>query len=379
MGTAAGWRVARPDALLAGAFVVVGLVQTLVLPIADPAVAVLYVIGSTAPLAWRRTHPVGAALVSSVFWLVPLDGYPVLGFVVVLLMYFALGYHGRPAVAVLLTTAWSAVVSVVGTLLGPEQPVAAIGGVLAVVAPVVAGRVVRRLRDQNDALAELTEELARERARAEESAVARERARISQELHDVVGHELTLIAIQAEAAGAALRRAPERAAAPVEAIRETAHRTLAEIRATLDVLAPRATGDDSGTVEPGDSVADLVRRAQAAGMPVVLHVSGEPWPSQTPAALAVSRIVQECLTNARRHATEAALDLQVTWAQDAVHIHASNALEAGTPPTGAGGGRGLTGMRHRAELLGGTFAARADDGRFEVDVTLPAEPARAGR
>jgi hypothetical protein len=142
--TAAGWRVARPDALLATAFVVVGLVQTLVVPFADTAVAVLYVVGSTAPLAWRRTHPVGATLVSSVFWLVPLDGYPVLGFVVVLLMYFSLGYHGRGDLAVLLTTAWSVVVSVVGTLLGPEQPVAAIGGVLAVVAPVVAGRVVRR-------------------------------------------------------------------------------------------------------------------------------------------------------------------------------------------------------------------------------------------
>jgi signal transduction histidine kinase len=365
--------------VLATAFVLVGLVQTLVLPIADPAVAVLYVVGSTAPLAWRRTHPVGAALVSSVFWLVPLDGYPVLGFVVVLLMYFALGYHGRPDVAVLLTTVWSVVVSVAGTLLGPEQPVAAIGGVLAVVAPVAAGRVVRRLRDQNDALAELTEQLARERARAEESAVARERARISQELHDVVGHELTLIAIQAEAAGAALRAAPERAAAPVEAIRETAHRTLAEIRATLDVLAPRATGGESGTAEAGDSVPDLVRRAQAAGMPVVLGVTGEPWPAQTPAALAVSRIVQECLTNARRHAPEAALDLHVTWTRDAVHIRASNALDARTPSPDTRGGRGLTGMRHRAELLGGAFAARSADGRFEVDVTLPAEAARVAR
>ena len=269
--------------------------------------------------------------------------------------------------------------SVLGTLLGPEQPVAAIGGVLAVVAPVAAGRVVRRLRDQNDALAELTEQLARERARVEESAVARERARISQELHDVVGHELTLIAIQAEAAGVALRAAPERAAAPVEAIRETAHRTLAEIRATLDVLAPRATGDESGTVEPGDTVQELVRRAQAAGMPVSLTASGAPWPPQTPAGLAVSRIVQECLTNARRHAPEAELDLRVTWARDAVHIRASNPVGLRTPPSDAGGGRGLTGMRHRAELLGGTFSARAADGRFAVDVTLPAEPARVGR
>jgi signal transduction histidine kinase len=69
----------------------------------------------------------------------------------------------------------------------------------------------------------------------------------------------------------------------------------------------------------------------------------------------------------------------VTWARDTVRIRASNAVDARTPPSGTGGGRGLTGMRHRAELLGGTFAARSYDGRFEVDVTLPAEPARAGR
>ena len=105
-------------------------------------------------------------------------------------------------------------------------------------------------------MAELTEELRDERDRAEEAAVGAERARIAQELHDVVGHEVTLIAIQAEAAAAALRLAPERAAEPIETIRSTAHRILAEMREVVNVLAAtgetgRGTEDLPGVDRPG--------------------------------------------------------------------------------------------------------------------------------
>ena len=97
----------------------------------------------------------------------------------------------------------------VGTLLGPEAPVAAIGGVLVVVAPVLAGRLVRHQRRQNaGAGGRSPRSCAAERDRAEEAAVGAERARIAQELHDVVGHEVTLIAIQAEAAGRRCGSAP---------------------------------------------------------------------------------------------------------------------------------------------------------------------------
>ena len=366
--------VGRLDAALTAVLLVAGLVQTAAFPIAQPFVAVLYLAGSTLPMAWRHRFPLRVALVSSAFWLVPLDGYPVLGFVVVILVFYAVGAWGRPDRAVVLTTLAACVVSVVGTLLGPEQPVAAVGGVLAVVTPVVAGRVVRALRDQNADLTRLAAELEKERARAEEVAVAAERARIAQELHDVVGHELTLIAIQAEAAGAALRTAPDRAAEPVEAIRETAHRTLAEIRATLDVLTPRAGGADDG--QPADGVEDLVRRAEAAGLSVGLTVSGTPWPSQSPAWLAVNRVVRECLTNAGRHAVGRKVDVTVAWSPDEVVVTAANDADLTRP---VGSGRGLTGMRHRAELLGGSFAVCRASGRFEVRVALPAEPVKVAR
>jgi len=134
---------------------------------------------------------VESSLVSAAFWLIPLDGFPILGFVVVILQFFALGSRGAPRLAVALVTGWASAAAVVGTLLGPEATVAVIGAVLVVVAPVLAGQLVRHLRHQNQALAELAEQLQEEQRRVEKAAVDAERARIAQELHDVVGHEVT--------------------------------------------------------------------------------------------------------------------------------------------------------------------------------------------
>ena len=363
MGLLERLRTTRWDAALAVLLTVAGLLQSWLFPIAAAGVAVVYVLGSTLPLAWRRTHPVESALVSSAFWLIPLDGYPVLGFVAVVLQFFALGRHGAPRVAVWATTGWAATVSVVGTLLGPEPPVAAIGAVIAVVAPTVAGRLVWHQHAQNEALSSLTRELREERRRAEAAAVGAERARIAQELHDVVGHELTLIAIQAEAAALALRVQPDRAAEPVETIRATAHRALDEMRTMTDVLAP-VTGE--ATLAGG--LVELADRARAAGVPNTLTVSGMPDREPTATSLAVHRVVRECLTNAGRHTPGRPVSLVVEWAPHEVVVTATN-------PDGGGGevvpGRGLTGIRHRAELLGGTYSAGRRDGRFEVRVTLP--------
>jgi signal transduction histidine kinase len=324
------------------------------------------------PLAWRRTRPVESALVSSAFWLIPLDGYPVVGFVVVILQFFALGSWGSPRTAVVLVTLWSSTASVVGTLIGPEPPIAAVGGVLSVVAPVLAGRLVRHQRRQSEALADLAAQLREEQRRVEEVAVHAERARIAQELHDVVGHEVTLIAVQAEAASAALRRSPERAAEPVEAIRTTAHRTLAEIRGVLDLLAPH--GDDAGAAS--DGLPELARRAREAGIENSLEVTGRPWPGTAPAVLAVNRIVRECLTNAGRHAPGEPVHVRVAWGPQRVEIRSTNSTAA---HNGVVPGRGLTGMGHRAELLGGTFRAGVREGRFDVEVSLPATASAGDR
>src|SRR4051794_5436239 len=358
-------RTTRLDLTLALGFVAVSLVQVVWRPIAAPGPGVIYIVGSMLPLAWRRTRPVEAALVSSAFWLIPLDGYPVLGFVVVILQFFGLGSWGEPRKAVVLVTGWAVATSVVGTLLGPEAPIAAVGGALAVVAPVLAGRLVRHQREQSEALVELAAQLREEQRRVEEVAVDAERARIAQELHDVVGHEVTLIAIQAEAAASALRSSPERAVEPVEAIRATAHRTLAEIRGVLDLLAPG--GETGGATS--DGLSELVQRAEDAGIASSLEVTGRPWPGNAPAVLAVNRIVRECLTNAGRHAAGEPVDLRVAWTRDHVQVRSTNPTVA---RNGVVPGRGLTGIRHRAELLGGTFRAGVRDGCFDVEVLLPA-------
>jgi signal transduction histidine kinase len=362
--------VARLDAALAAVFTAVGLAQVIVWPIADSVVGEVFVLGTTLPLAWRRTRPVESSLVAAAFFLVPTDGFAVAGFVVVILQFFALGTHGRPDRAVALTAAFASVTSVVGTLLGPEPPVAAIGGALVVAAPVLAGRLVRHLRHQNDELTRLADELRTERARAEDAAVGAERARIAQELHDVVGHEVTLIAIQAEAAAVALTVSPDRATESVETIRSTAHRTLAEIRSVLDTLSP--VGEEGPLGAGLDSIATLVARAESAGIPNTLTQTGTPLPDEAPASLAVRRIVRECLTNAGRHAPATPVTITVAWEPDAVCVEATNPTDAPSYSSG----RGLTGLRHRAELLSGSFTATADGDTFTVRARIPTGSAR---
>ena len=198
---------------------------------------------------------------SSAFWLVPVHGYPVLGFVVAVLFFFALGAHGRP-----LARGGPRVrvgrrdgrgrhpararAPGRGRRVGHRRRRAGRGGLL-----------VAHQRRQTEELRRLAGALAAEQEKVREAAVGAERARIAQELHDVVGHEMTLIAIQAEAAAVALRSAPERAAEPVEAIRATAHRTLAEIRAVVGVLGP---GEDDPRLRR--RLADLAQRAREAGI-----------------------------------------------------------------------------------------------------------------
>jgi signal transduction histidine kinase len=102
-------------------------------------------------------------------------------------------------------------------------------------------------------------------------------------------------------------------------------------------------------------------------VPARLETSGRPWPGQAPVELAVARIVRECLTNAGRHAAGAEVRLQVDWSSDRVRVTASNPSRRRTVQAG----RGLTGIRHRAELLGGTCSVGVTGGRFVVDVCLP--------
>lgn len=351
--------------MLAGALLVPSLVQVVwLLPITPRPLGALYALLTVAPVAWRRSAPcaAAAALGTVALWS-PSDGFLVLGYVVVIVVFASLGMYGAgwlPPVVL----AWALVAGSVGTLNGPEDPVAGLlSYTLAVLGSFAAGRILAHHREQNRRLEELAEQLRVEKAEASRAAAADERARIAQELHDVIGHEVTLISIQSEAAAAALAHAPERASAPVDAVRETAHRASVELRSILGLLGT----PDGGSVRPDpDGLRALVERARRLGVENTMTLTGEPW-ADANAWFALIRVVQESLTNAGRHAPGSVVDIDLSWTPEQARLVITN------PYGGAAGepGRGLRGMAERCRLLGGSFSARAADGAFVVIAELP--------
>ena len=340
-------------------------------PIGSLPASVLVAIGSTLPLAWRRRRPVAAALAGSAVWLIPTgDGFLYLGYVIAVLLFFSVGTQVASLRVTVAVAATGAVIATVATLLGPEAPGAVFGSILAVVAPAAVGRLVGHQRAQAARLEDLTERLRRERAGAQRAAVAEERARIARELHDVVGHDVSVIALQADAAAAALETAPALARAPIAAIRESAGEALMEMRRVLGALRE----DEGGAgLRPQPGFADLpalAEQARAAGTPVELTVGGAPRPVPPSVELAGYRLAQEALTNARKHAPGAPVRLEVVWDNGSVALRVADAGPG--PARDAVTGYGLIGMRERVRLLGGELhTGPGPGGGFEVAATLP--------
>jgi signal transduction histidine kinase len=354
--------IRRTDVVLTVVFLAVSVVQVLVLqPLTDSlAVDLLLTTCMVLPLIWRRTHPVAAATAWSAAIWVPVDAFLFVGYVVAILLFYSVGRWAGSLLSGGLVCALAIATGTVGTLLGPADPTAGLlSWWLVVLAPCGFG-LLMRLQEQ-----ETGRRLHAEREAARQRAIEEERARIVRELHDVVGHEVTLLSIQSEAAAQALARSPELAGEPMAAVRETAHRANRELRAILHLLGE---GEHPATPD-GRGLAELVDRADRQGIPAALTVSGQPWRDAPEHWLAVNRIVQESLTNAGRHAPGEKVKVHVDWAADAVRLEVVNAT-AGAPAPGDG--MGLPGMAERARLLGGTFTASAHDGRYTVAACLPA-------
>ena len=226
-----------------------------------------------------------------------------------------------------------------------------------------------RLRSQR-ALADQTERTEAERARR---AVLEERARIARELHDVVAHHMSLIAVRAETAPYRLTGLSEPVRAEFGALSEVAREALAEMRRLLGVLRH----DQPAALAPQPQLADLptlVDAARQAGVSVELSAS--PALGRVPPGVGVCayRIVQESLSNASQHAPGAAVTVSVGQEAGAVLLRVANGPggAAGPPGDGHGPGHGLTGMRERVALLGGSLSAGpAPDGGFVVSAVLP--------
>ena len=217
----------------------------------------------------------------------------------------------------------------------------------------------------------------RRQQQAAKLAAAEERLRIARDVHDVVAHSLGAIAVQADAAEAALQVAPDRAVQPVRAIRDTAREALADIRRVLDVLhedddtdTERTDAERTGTART--DIAALVAGARATGMRVALEL--DPTARVVPAELRSTgyRIVQESLSNIRRHAPGATATVSVRRDGDDLLLSISDDGAGGGAAQTAGTGYGIRGMRERAERLGGTLTAGpAPDGGFHVRARLP--------
>ena len=357
------------DAVLAAAFCAVSVGQVLLDPIAGPVASVVVALGSTLPLAWRGRLPATAALAGSVVWLVPTEGFLYLGFVIATLLYFSVGTGVSSWPRFVSVTAAGVALGVTAVLLSSQHPSVAAGATLAVVGPAAAGRLVAHQRAQNARLRELTDSLVAERALAERTAVAEERSRIARELHDAVGHEVTVIALQADAAAAALAKAPDRATAPVAAIREAAARALTEMRSVVGLL--RAEDDEGLRPQPGlAELPALVDRSRSAGTDVALHLRPPARPAPGSVQLATYRLVQEALTNARRHAPGSSVEVTVDGEDDGLQVRVVDS--GGTHREPGEPGFGLVGMRERVRMLGGELVTgHRPGGGFALTARLP--------
>jgi len=214
-----------------------------------------------------------------------------------------------------------------------------------------------------------------ERTEAERAqrAVLEERARIARELHDVVAHHMSLIAVRAETAPYRLPGLPEAARAEFGSLSEVAREALTEMRRLLGVLRH----DQPAALAPQPQLADLpalIDAARQAGVPVEL--SAPPALGRVPPGVGVCayRIVQESLSNASQHAPGAAVTVSVGHDDGAVLLRVVNGPGGPPAPSGHehGPGHGLTGMRERVALLGGSLSAGpAPDGGFVVSAVLP--------
>jgi signal transduction histidine kinase len=252
---------------------------------------------------------------------------------------------------------------------GGNAGLSSVGPLLLVVAAVL---IAESTRTRSEAIAALdaTQEAMAESVR--EQTAMEERARIARELHDIVAHHLSVIAVQSETARLTSPKLSADARGRFEAIAATARDALTETRRLLGVLREDVGGEADRTPQPGlDQLGELIDTARDAGANIRLILQGKVVALPAGIDLAAYRILQEALTNARRHAPGADVDVEVAYGNDALQLRVRD-YGPGPADGELAAGHGLVGMRDRASIAGGTFSSgSAEGGGFVVDVTLP--------
>ena len=347
---------------------------------ASTVVAYLLAGAISAPFAVHRRFPVAAIVVSDL----ALAGYAIEGYsafpgYAIFALVFGVGLHvgGVRAVVVYL----AGVVGLIVALALQPAAVATVSSwistVLTVTVAWLAGEHLRSLRGRRQLELEEAQRLAQQRADEGRRAVSEERLRIARDLHDVVAHSISVIAVQAGVANHVSDERPELVRQALGTIEVTARQGLVEMRRLLGVLRSEEESDADGTgSRPAEGLRDLDRlldKFRAAGLRLeVKHLAGI---SDLPAALDISayRIIQEGLTNVLRHGGPMA-QLTIGRSEAALHIEIRDEGRPRGPaaPGPPGSGHGLTGIRERAALFGGTSQAGPEPtGGFRLWVELP--------
>jgi signal transduction histidine kinase len=329
---------------------------------APGATAVVLVVLATGVLAARRRWPVPTLVVATV----ATSAYLVLGYPFgPILIAVAVGVYSvarRLPVRTASVAAGGALLVLSAHILTNDAPLDGFAGLIPATAwvaiPFTVG-VARRM---------VQEAVARERAEAERRLVDAERLRLAQEVHDVVGHGLAAIQMQADIALHMQRTKPGQAHVALEAISRASSDALAELRATLAAITPQVSDDRAPT--PGLArVDDLRRRVEDSGVTVELAVHGPPRTLPAAADLAAYRILQESLTNVVKHSPHPMATVEIAYRAGAVTVTVANQdLAAGSHVEGFG----IAGMRRRVSHLGGTLTAGPGrPGVFEVRAEIP--------
>ncbi|MEV0145114.1 MULTISPECIES: histidine kinase [unclassified Nonomuraea] len=368
---AAVWRFLRRPPVLDAALVLalvaaacLGLVAVVLQGDRDAAAGAAHFMVTTVPLLVRRRHPVAATALVAVLDLTGLATGVIEGASAsTVIALYSVGRYtgGRPAV--LVTTA-ATIVYNVAVAIAVDGPSAVLPTAFLFFAPMGVGQFVR-------VRAQLRE---RDQTEAAEAAVRAERRRIARELHDVVAHHLSVINALVGGARATLPPGHDVTRDALSSAEGTARQALAEMRQLLYVLrAGDGDGSDAATGVGADRLPALVDEARTAGLPAELTVTGTAVPLPAAVDHAVYRIVQEALTNTRKHAPGARARVLLAYEPDAVEVEALDDGAAGAqtdrPP-----GFGLGGMAERVALCGGELrAGHRPEGGFRVHARIPLE------
>ena len=338
------------------------------------AVAWVLVVAHCLPVAVRRRAPraaFAASFAAGAAYLAfrwPMVG---LGLAALVMTYSLAAFASRRDSLAGLAAVAAALVA--AALVGARHPQldTLLGNLVVTSAAWVLGDSTRRRREEAEA----------RQHRLARQAVTEERLRIARELHDVVAHSMTVIAVQAGTGRMVIDDDVDHARRALRSIEDTSKRALEEMRRLLGVL--RADSPEAAALAPVPTLDDLdrlVAHAVEGGTPVDLRVDGDPRPVPAGVELAAYRILQEALTNVRRHAPGAPAHVRLGYADDALVVEVENRLADGGTAGGAAGaaaaGHGLLGMRERVSVYGGAFeAGPGPGGTFRVRASLPLDPA----